>query len=202
MLECEVKFFIAHPAGLRDRLRQAGALPTGSAFETNYRYEHADNPSLARQCLLRLRRDRRNRLTYKKPDPSGGRQFKTYDELEIEVSDFETTDLILEALGFRRAQIYEKRRETYALASLEICLDQLPFGHFIEIEGEAEMLPSVAARLGLAWPARILANYLQIFETIRDALRLPLNDVTFAGFKNVQTDLTGLIRQFEIEPTS
>ena len=202
MLECEVKFFMAHPAGLRDHLRQAGALPTGSAFETNYRYEHADNPLLARQCLLRLRRDRRNRLTYKKPDSSGGRQFKTYEELEIEVSDFAVTHQILEALGFRRAQIYEKRRETYEMTSAEICLDQLPFGHFIEIEGDAEMLPSVAARLGLAWPARILANYLQIFETIREALQLTFNDVTFANFETVQADLTGLIRQFEIEPTS
>ena len=202
MLECEVKFFIVHPAGLRDRLGQAGALPTGSAFETNYRYEHADNPLLARQCLLRLRRDGRNRLTYKKPDPSGGRQFKTYEELEIEVSDFDTTHQILEALGFQRAQIYEKHRATYDLASLEVCLDQLPFGHFIEIEGDAERLPSVAARLGLPWSTRILANYLQIFETIREALQLPFNDVTFADFKTVRADLTGLIRQFEIEPPS
>ena len=202
MLECEVKFFMAQPAELRDRLRQAGALSTGSAFETNYRYEHADNPLLTRQCLLRLRRDRRNRLTYKKPDPSGGRQFKAYEELEIEVSDFDTTDRILEALGFHRAQIYEKHRETYELASLEVCLDKLPFGHFIEIEGDAERLPSVAARLGLAWSTRILANYLQIFETIREALQLPFNDVTFADFKTVRADLTGLIRQFEIEPPS
>ena len=202
MLECEVKFFIAHPAGLCDRLRRAGALPTGSAFETNFRYEHADNPLLARQCLLRLRRDRRIRLTYKQPDPSGGRQFKTYEELEIEVSDFDTTHQILEALGFQRAQIYEKHRETYELASLEICLDQLPFGHFIEIEGDAEMIPAMAARLGLAWPTRILANYLQIFETIREALQLPFNDVTFAAFETVQDDLTGLIRHFEIETTS
>ena len=64
------------------------------------------------------------------------------------------------------------------------------------------MLPSVAARLGLAWQARILANYLQIFERIREALRLPFSDVTFAYFQSVQADLTGLIRQFEIEPQS
>ncbi len=202
MLECEVKFFLASPERLRDRLRQAGALPTGNAFETNYRYDRTGDPLLARQCLLRLRRDRRNLLTYKKPDPSGGRQFKTYDELEIEVSDFATTDQILEALGFHRAQVYEKRRETYEMASVEICLDHLPFGHFIEIEGAADRLPSVAVSLGLAWQARILANYLQIFETIRETLNLSFNDVTFANFHTVQADLTGLIRQFETESPS
>ena len=202
MLECEVKFLIADPEGFRDRLRQTGALPTGSAFETNYRYDRADNQLLDSKCLLRLRRDRRNWLTFKKPHPSGGRQVKTHEELEVSVSDFETTHQILQALGFQRAQIYEKRRETYAIASVEICLDHLPFGHFIEIEGAADMLPSVAARLGLAWQARILANYLQIFERIREALRLPFSDVTFAHFQSVQADLTGLIRQFEIEPQS
>jgi adenylate cyclase class 2 len=202
MLECEVKFFLASPERLRDRLRQAGALPTGNAFETNYRYDRIDDPLLARQCLLRLRRDRRNLLTYKKPNPSGGRQFKTYDELEIEVSDFATAHQILEALGFHRAQIYEKRRETYEMASVEICLDHLPFGYFLEIEGAADRLPSVAVSLGLAWQARILANYLQIFETIRETLNLSFTDVTFANFQAVQSDLTGLIRQFETESPS
>jgi adenylate cyclase class 2 len=202
MLECEVKFVIADPASFRDRLRQAGALPTGSAFETNYRYDRADNQLLTKQCLLRLRRDRRNLLTFKKPHPSGGRQVKAHEELEVTVSDFDTTHQILQALGFYRAQIYEKRRETYEMASVEICLDHLPFGHFIEIEGAADMLSSVAARLDLAWQARILANYLQIFERIREVLRLPFNDVTFAHFQTVQADLTGLIRQFEFEPLS
>lgn len=200
MLECEVKFFIANPEHVRDRLRRAGALPTGSAFETNYRYDRNDDSLLTRQCLLRLRRDRRNWLTYKTPDSSGGRQIKTHQELEIEVSDFDTTHQILEALGFQRAQMYEKRRETYEMGSVEICLDHLPYGHFIEIEGAADTLSSAAARLDLAWRRRILANYLQIFETIRDTLRLPFNDVSFAHFQTVRADLTGLIRQFEADP--
>jgi adenylate cyclase, class 2 len=200
MLECEVKFFIANPERVRDRLQRAGALPTGSAFETNYRYDRTDNALLARQCLLRLRRDRRNLLTYKTPDSSGGRQIKTHQELEIEVSDFDTTHQILEALGFHRAQMYEKRRETYEMGSVEICLDHLPYGHFIEIEGAADMLSSAAAGLDLAWRRRILANYLQIFEAIRSALRLPFNDVSFAHFQTVQADLTALIRRFEADP--
>jgi adenylate cyclase class 2 len=83
------------------------------------------------------------------------------------------------------------------MASVEICLDHLPFGHFIEIEGAADRLSPVAARLGLAWQARILANYLQIFERIREVLRLPFSDVTFANFQTIKADLTGLIRQFE-----
>ena len=70
-----------------------------------------------------------------------------YEVITIEVSDFDTTHHILEAIGFHRAQIYEKHRETYEMASVEICLDHLPFGYFIEIEGAAERLPSAAGRI-------------------------------------------------------
>lgn len=199
MLETEVKFQLTDPKIIRHRLRQAGAVSTGKAFETNFRYDDGSNRLRAAQHLLRLRRDHRNRLTFKQPHPSGGRQFKTYDELEIEVSDFDTTHQILEALGFRRAQIYEKHRETFEMETTEICLDHLPYGHFAEIEGTPDTIPAIAERLGLEWHRRILANYLQIFETIRLSLKLPFSDVTFAHFKTVQADVAPLIHQFEAE---
>lgn len=199
MLETEVKFQLTDPEVMRRRLRRAGAVSTGTAFETNYRYDDAGNRLLAAQHLLRLRRDRRNRLTFKQPHPSGGHQFKTHDELEIEVSDFDTTHQILEALGFHCAQIYEKRRETFDMGTTEICLDHLPYGHFLEIEGTPDMIPAVAEGLGLEWHRRILANYLQIFDAIRKSLRLPFTDVTFAHFKTVQDDMVSMIRQFEAE---
>ena len=200
MLETEVKFYLMDPEDLRRRLQRCGALSRGRVFETNYRFDNADHQLLSKRYLLRLRRDRRNVLTFKNPHPSGGLQFKIHDELEIEVSDFDTTCQILEALGFSRVQIYEKHRETYEMESVEICLDQLPFGHFVEIEGRPETIPSVAARLDLPWRSRILANYLEIFETIRRSLKLPFRDITFANFQALQTDLAALIRQFEAEP--
>lgn len=200
MLETEVKFHLTSPAAFRRSLQKAGAEALGRSFETNYRYDDADQRLQAAGCLLRLRRDARSRLTFKKPHPDGGRQFKTHEELEIEVSAFDTADKILAALGFHRVQIYEKQRETFALAATEICLDQLPYGHFVEIEGAPEAIPAAAETLGLAWPCRILANYLQIFEDIRRSLDLPFQDVTFANFKRVATDMTPLIRRFEAEP--
>jgi adenylate cyclase, class 2 len=199
MLETEVKFQLTDPEATRRRLRRAGAVSKGRVFETNFRYDNADNRLLAAQHLLRLRHDHRNRLTFKQPHPGGGHQFKIHDELEIEVSDFDTTHLILKALGFHRAQIYEKHRETFEMGTTEICLDHLPYGHFAEIEGTPEAIPTVADRLGLEWHRRILTNYLQIFETIRQSLKLPFNDITFKHFEMVSDDMASLIRQFEAE---
>lgn len=201
MLETEVKFFLTDPAAFRHRLQKAAAVARGEAFETNYRYDDPAQRLLGAHCLLRLRRDRRNFLTFKKPHPAGGRQFKTHEEIEIEVSDFEVTGHLLEALGFRRVQIYEKRRATFELGAVEICLDHLPFGHFVEIEGAPRAVPAAAEALGLPWPRRILANYLQIFAALRENLRLPFNDVTFAHFETVGADMEALIRRFEAGPS-
>jgi adenylate cyclase class 2 len=197
MLETEVKFFLSDPAALRGPLQEAGALFRGESHETNYRFDAPDQRLLTAQCLLRLRRDTRNRLTFKRPHPAGGRQFKTHDEIEVEVSDLETAAQLLEALGFQQAQIYEKQRATFELAAAEICLDHLPFGHFVEIEGPPETIRAVARTLGLVWPQRILANYLQIFESLRRDLKLSFQDVTFANFATVKADMTPLIRRFE-----
>ena len=52
-------------------------------------------------------------------------------------------------LGLARVLIYEKKRRTYKFRSVEVVLDELPFGLFMEIEGsltaikEAEMLLGV-----------------------------------------------------------
>lgn len=200
MLETEVKFFLSDPDAFRRRLQAAATVAEAEVFETNYRFDAADQRLMTDQCLLRLRRDRRNRLTFKKPHPAGGRQFKTHEEIEIEVSDFATAAQLLEAVGFRRKQIYEKRRATFTLNAVEICLDHLPFGHFVEIEGPPEEVPGAAETLGLAWPRRILANYLQIFAALREALNLPFNDVTFDRFAAVQADMADLIRRFEVGP--
>jgi adenylate cyclase class 2 len=197
MIETEVKFLLENPESIRRRLQRAGAAAAGVVFETNYRYDDAYNRLEAAHHLLRLRRDTRSRLTFKRPTPEGGRQFKTHEELEIDVSDFHTTSRILEAIGFQRAQVYEKHRETYALGETEICLDRMPFGHFLEIEGAPAAIPPTAERLELDWQRRILTNYLHIFDAIRQAFDLPFNDVTFANFKTVTADPTAIIRRFE-----
>jgi len=66
------------------------------------------------------------------------------------VEDVGALATILDALGYRPALVYEKRRETWQVANVELVIDQLPFGLFMEIEGgdksitEAEKLLSLS----------------------------------------------------------
>jgi adenylate cyclase class 2 len=201
-LEIEVKFFLPDPAPIRGRLRALGAEPESEpVFERNLRFENAAGDLRRRRALLRLRRDRSARLTYKGPPGAAGAELagavKVFRELEVSVSDFEGTRAILEAVGFSVVQSYEKWRQTFAIDGAECCVDILPFGAFLEIEGPPETIRSVSRRLELPWRRRILANYLALFDAVRDARGLPFSDLAFAHFEGRSVDAAAVIRGFE-----
>ncbi len=194
-LEIEVKFYLQDPVGLQRAIAGIGAVSRGRFFETNYRLDDHNDSLMKRASLLRLRRDDCARLTLKtKPEQSDTR-FKTYQEQEVIVSDLETMARILAQLGFERRQVYEKWRETYRLEKTLLCIDTMPFGNFLEIEGTREAIVRLAARLGFVWEQRILKNYLEIFALLKRRFNLPFNDVTFRNFESIRIDFEPVIRQ-------
>jgi adenylate cyclase class 2 len=92
---------------------------------------------------------------------------------------------ILESVGFCREQVYEKWRETFIFNNLVLCLDTMPFGDFLEIEGDGQEIEAVAERIGLLWENRIRSNYFALFEKLRADLNLSFSDITFENFKSV-----------------
>lgn len=189
-IETEVKFFINDPAVLREKIISLGALSGGNIFETNIRFEDKDKNLIKNKSLLRLRKDSKTTLTFKSPPPEKDSRFKMVSEMEVEVSDFATAARILHSLGFIKEQIYEKWRETFVLGNTYFCIDKMPYGNFLEIEGGKEEIIKYAALLGLDWNERILINYLELFDIIKKGLDLSFSDVTFENFKNVGTDFS------------
>lgn len=188
-LETEIKFYIADLSSIRQRIVEMGAYSNGRSFESNIRFEDRHKNLKKQKSLLRLRQDRKVRLTYKSTPPEDNDQFKILKELEVEVSDFDTMHHILEALGYHREQVYEKKRETLVLDRTHFCLDSMPFGNFLEIEGPKQDIRKFTVRLELAWNQRILMNYLEIFEILKNKLDLDFFDVTFDNFSHVKVNL-------------
>ena len=114
-------------------------------------------------------------------------------ELEVEVSDFETTRHLLEALGYEVAVMYEKYRTMYKLDVVDVVLDEMPYGTFIEIEGpDAASIQVAAAVMGLNWNARCGESYLAIFYHFcnRRGLKIAnLSSQEFAGLTVSAEDL-------------
>jgi adenylate cyclase class IV len=65
------------------------------------------------------------------------------------VTDAHATLDLLQQLGFRVAWTYPKKRTVWNLDGVAVTLDVLDFGHFVELEGPAEVLPEMARSLGL-----------------------------------------------------
>ena len=197
-LEIEVKYMLIDIPALRSGIGKAGWISLGRHFEKNIRFEDRDHSLFEKKQLLRLRQDQQVTLTFKSKPMTDDPRFKILRELEVTVSDFETMQVILESLGFHEEQIYEKYRETFKAGDAVICVDEMPYGDFIEIEGPPETICSISEYLGFSPSRAITANYLEIFDHIRNKENLDFTDITFENFKALQRDFSSHIRMFEV----
>ncbi len=139
------------------RLRESGATHESEEFEENTLY--AGNNLDAGKQVLRLRRvGGRAILTYKERGTSES-AIRRHREDETVVEDAEALAAILDALGYKPALVYEKRRATWKLKGAEIVVDELPFGLFVEIEGEENIIIEAEQSLGLAKAEAEMATY-------------------------------------------
>jgi adenylate cyclase class 2 len=184
-VENEVKIHVPDLDTIAARLVAAGAeLAAPRVFERNVRYENADQTLSPHGIVLRLREDARVRLTYKEPARVQKNALERF-EAEVTVDDFDTMDLILRRLGFHPFMVYEKYRTTYHLGGAEIVLDEMPYGHFIEVEAESSVIDATLRTLGLQDSPRILTSYIALFMRVKAALGLPCHDLTFANFDGI-----------------
>jgi adenylate cyclase class 2 len=196
-LEVEVKFYLRDMQRLRRNLLELGIASQGRVFETNICYEDKNNSLIQQKTLLRLRHDEKTTLTYKSRATTESKDFKVLNELEVEVNDLTTMGRILEALGFHPEQKYEKWREKFILDRTALFLDRMPYGDFLEIEGQPQDIKHSASRLGLDWRKRILLNYLELFEIIQKKFNLKIKDLTFENFKNSNVNLAAFLDKLE-----
>ncbi len=159
-LEVELKFLDPDLDRVRARLEELGGRSLGRVFERNTVFDDPARSLRAGRVLLRLRRAGQAVLTLKHPPvgPQPG-DVKVFEEIETRVADPGAMETILAGLGYAPTFVYEKVREEWTFADCHVCLDRLPFGDFVEIEGEREALFACAAALGLDPGRTSTANY-------------------------------------------
>lgn len=183
--ETEVKLMVADLKAAEERLEALGATLTAPrVFERNVRYENNKGSFAENGIVLRLRQDSRARLTYKEGSTANAGIVSRF-EAEVEVSDFETMELILYKLGYVPALVYEKYRITYQYHDAEIVLDELPYGNFIEVEGDPTAIEDTLKQLGMESTTRLQASYVRLFEFVKMNMGLKMNHLTFENFKGI-----------------
>jgi adenylate cyclase class 2 len=160
-IEIETKFLVRDLKKIETRLQAMEArLVQPRQFEQNLRFDLPDGTLRKSYRVLRLRQDEKAVLTYKGPGSNAVDGIRAREEWEVSVSDFSTMQKILESLGYMILFTYEKYRTTYIIDSSHVMLDELPFGHFVEIEGETQSdITTLAKRLQLDGDGAIPDSY-------------------------------------------
>ena len=184
--EIESKFYVFDLAAVETRLNTLGAVCiVPRSFEYNLRFDNHQNSLQRQRKVLRLRKSDDIRLTFKGPGERVGGALSRL-EIELVVNDFDSAQKILESLGYHVAATYEKFRAMFELGEHMITLDELPYGKFVEIEGEnPEQIYEMAKKLGLNPERAIPASYQGLFEQVKATKNLAAKNLSFWEFENI-----------------
>jgi adenylate cyclase class 2 len=129
------------------KLSKKGVSASKNEFEVNTLY--SGGTLQATHSILRLRRvDNAATLTFKHRIEFGS-GIKQHREEESRVEDPDAVDAILRAVGFTPSLVYEKRRSTFPVEDVELVVDELPFGLYMEVEGNEDSIERIEKLLGL-----------------------------------------------------
>lgn len=133
-IEYEVRVLEVNKEEIIKKLEAIGAKFEWEALQKRYVYDF--NPS-ERTKWIRLRTNgKKTTLAIKNIVSS---KIDGTQELEVEVSDFENTNLILKELGYVPKSYQENKRCRYMLDGVEIDIDSWPLiPTYLEIEGKSE----------------------------------------------------------------
>ncbi len=194
--ETEVKFHVRNLNRIETRLLELKArLIQPRVHETNLRFDLADGSLRKNKNVLRLRQDNQSRLTFKGPSVEREQGVSSRVEIEFAVDNYESAKQLLEALGYQAIVFYEKFRATYEFNDTHIMLDELPYGTFVEIEGEdVEVIHNTATLLGLNWDAMIKAGYHALYDRVSGKYGLDNSRLSFEELRKARVN----IEDFEI----
>lgn len=163
-LETELKLRIPATAPFRTLLEALGFQEvTPAQPEVSVLWDRQGELS-AQGAALRTRQFAgRSRLTWKGakvPDAL----LKIRPECETGVEDGAALEAILRALGYAPVLRLEKRRAVWERPELEACLDETPFGCYLELEGEAQAIRAAMESLGLAADRAESRSYPELYQ--------------------------------------
>lgn len=99
-------------------------------------------------------------------------QFFEREEMEVKVKEEENIEILremLKSLGFSKEIIFEKKRKNVFKNDITISFDELPFGFFVEFEGEPGTIDRYLSEFNLSNRPRIARAYLGLWEDYRKA---------------------------------
>lgn len=135
------------------------------------RIKYVENPNEKKEIILTVKRKVKDNA-----------YFFEREEMEVKIqegTDIEILRAMLKSLGFNKEIIFEKKRKNIFKDNVVISFDELPFGFFVEFEGEPEIINKYLDEYRLADRPRITRAYLGLWEDYRKAHNIAEENCVF-----------------------
>jgi adenylate cyclase class 2 len=169
MEEIEVKFLEISIEDIEHKLESIGAQKIGETLSQITNFDYPDYRLKEIKAWVRLRSEfGKTTLSYKQrlgvTAEDGLSSDAGMKEIEISVSDFETTRKFLHAIGLIEKFSQERKRIRWIKEDVEFDIDTWPLvPSYLEIEGPSwEKVKQAAADLGLQWSDHLKLSFGQV----------------------------------------
>lgn len=171
--ETEIKIELDNKEFLKvkELLVSLGAKKKSYFSERTYGFFTPDGKSIEKGIFPRIKvfnNKKKSILTVKVKKQKKTKYFQR-DEFDLLISSVQKARSILHTLGYSKERIFEKKREIWEFKknNIEICLDKLPFGNYIEIEGSPKDIEKTIKNIRLKKYERITKAYLAVYDDWR-----------------------------------
>ncbi len=187
-LEIEAKFLVENFAPAREALARAGytcTKPRTLMKRKTFTLKEKAGATIHEWARVRDEGDKVT-MTYKHTHTANSAMGT--EEVEAEVSSFETASLFMEKLGFRDFLYQENYREAWDKDGVQVTLDEWPvIGCIIEIEAPSEDLVKATARqLGFDYTAAVFGGVGALYYHKYGKDMGLVHELTFANVADVQ----------------
>jgi adenylate cyclase class 2 len=160
-METEVKLRVADKDKILARIAANGfRISKAREFEANTLYDTSGRSLFQSGTLLRLRQaGNRGVITWKGKSIPG--PHKSRPEIETEIGSIEQMGELLRQLGYEPTFRYEKYRTEFKDTENRgsVVFDETPIGFYLELEGPADWIDKIAAKLGYSATDYELKSY-------------------------------------------
>lgn len=161
--EIEIKIQLKKGENIVKRLKELGAKREKPYSQTTYGFFSNDSMKKGIFPRLRLEKGLTPVLTVKVKGSKKTKYFER-DEYSLKINDLKTGIKIMNLLGYNKMRKFTKVREHWNFSDrpIELAIDKLYFGRFLEIEGPKKEIEKIIKELRLENKNRITKAYLAL----------------------------------------
>ncbi len=166
----EIKFKVENVNSFINLLREKSIVLIGGYKEKTIRYDNKDSSLEHEGKFIRVRSGIKNVISIKEKlnNTNDNDNFLKRNDIEVEVSDIKKIQYILEQIGLHETFTMEKYRLKWKYNDeVELNLDELPFGVFLEIHGNEKNAITASKELGFNMKNAKKGTYWDIFEEFK-----------------------------------